>query len=86
MLDTYQISTPCPEFKNEIQDAIDAKTKPPGSLGRIEELALTIAHCQNTVKPNVDQAHLFIFAGDHGLTQEGISAWPSEVTTQMVLF
>ena len=85
MLDSYQISAPCPEFKSKIQSAIDAKTKPPGSLGRIEELALTIANCQNTLEPDVDQAHLFIFAGDHGLTEEGISAWPSEVTTQMVL-
>jgi nicotinate-nucleotide--dimethylbenzimidazole phosphoribosyltransferase len=65
--------------------AIDIKTKPPGSLGRIEELALTMSLCQNTSNPSADPARLFIFAGDHGLTAEGVSAWPSEVTTQMVL-
>ena len=68
-----------------IQKIIDNKTKPPGSLGRIEQLAHAIALCQQTETPSADPARLFIFAGDHGLTEEGVSAWPSEVTTQMVL-
>ncbi len=73
------------DLKTRVMAAIDFKTKPPGSLGRIEELALKLALAQNTGAPLADPAHLFIFAGDHGLTAEGVSAWPSEVTTQMVL-
>ena len=68
-----------------VQQAIDIKTKPPGSLGRIEELALQMALAQDVDDPKADPARLLLFAGDHGLVEEGVSAWPSEVTTQMVL-
>lgn len=68
-----------------VQQAIDMKTKPPGSLGRIEELALQMALAQGVDDPKADPARLLLFAGDHGLVEEGVSAWPSEVTTQMVL-
>ncbi len=88
MLSCWPISpyrTLIPILHARIQQAIDIKTKPPGSLGRIEELALKIALCQKSLQPSADPARLFIFAGDHGLTEEGVSAWPSEVTTQMVL-
>jgi nicotinate-nucleotide--dimethylbenzimidazole phosphoribosyltransferase len=64
---------------------IDAKTKPPGSLGRIEALALQMALAQGTEAPSADPARLVIFAGDHGIVAEGVSAWPQEVTAQMVL-
>ena len=85
MLADFPIS-PIDEARRErVQGAIDNKTKPPGSLGRIEELACAIALCQKSESPSADPARLFIFAGDHGLTAEGVSAWPSEVTTQMVL-
>lgn len=85
MLAEYPISEPNRDLEQKVRTAIDCKTKPPGSLGRIEELALKIALCQNNPVPIADPARLFIFAGDHGLTSEGVSAWPSEVTTQMVL-
>lgn len=64
--------------------AVDAKTKPPGALGRIETLAIQIAGIQDSLAPCADPAQLLLFAGDHGLVAEGVSAWPSEVTTQMV--
>lgn len=67
-----------------VQAAIDIKTKPPGSLGRIEKLALQIAGAQQTLKPSAGPARLLLFAGDHGMVAEGVSAWPSEVTAQMV--
>ncbi|MEM9061347.1 MAG: nicotinate-nucleotide--dimethylbenzimidazole phosphoribosyltransferase [Pseudomonadota bacterium] len=68
-----------------VQHDIDFKTKPPGSLGRIERLALQMALAQNAERPGSDPAHLLIFAGDHGLVEEGVSAWPQDVTAQMVL-
>lgn len=72
-------------MQDDIQLAIDTKTKPPGSLGRIESLAMQMALVQGTLTPKADPAHLLIFAGDHGLVEEGVSAWPQDVTAQMVL-
>ncbi|MEM7067300.1 MAG: nicotinate-nucleotide--dimethylbenzimidazole phosphoribosyltransferase [Pseudomonadota bacterium] len=71
--------------RSRVQQAIDIKTKPPGSLGRVEQLALQMAIAQGTDEPKADPARLLLFAGDHGLVEEGVSAWPSEVTAQMVL-
>ena len=66
------------------QEKLDSLTKPLGSLGRLEELAKQI--CGITGKENPDLSHKVIFtlAGDHGVTEEGISAYPKEVTAQMV--
>ena len=85
MLDNYPIRPVDPGFLTEVRHVIDIKTKPPGSLGRIEHLAATLAGIQNTLEPAADPAELLLFAGDHGMVAEGVSAWPSEVTTQMVL-
>ena len=59
-------------------------TKPPGSLGRLEEIANRLAAIQRTVKPVVTNKRIYVVAGDHGVTAEGISAYPREVTPQMV--
>lgn len=85
MLSDLKISTPDSALGGQVQTAIDSKTKPPGSLGRIEALARQMAVAQDTDAPSADPAHLLIFAGDHGLVEEGVSAWPQEVTAQMVL-
>ncbi|SUZ31498.1 Nicotinate-nucleotide--dimethylbenzimidazole phosphoribosyltransferase [Roseibaca ekhonensis] len=69
----------------EIQSFIDAKTKPLGALGRIETLAAQIARFRNTLTPRVDTCELVIFAADHGIAAEGVSAFPQAVTQQMVL-
>lgn len=63
---------------------IDNKTKPLGALGRLEELAVQISCIQNSLTPMIRSKQLFVFAADHGITEEGVSAYPSEVTAQMV--
>ena len=65
------------------QQRLDSLTKPHGSLGKLEELARQIAVIQGKVPPRLGRKLLFVFAADHGVTQEGVSAYPKEVTAQM---
>ena len=58
-------------------------TKPPGSLGRLEELGVTLAAMQGTQQPRVDKVWITVFAGDHGVVAEGVSAFPQVVTAEM---
>lgn len=59
-------------------------TKPAGSLGALERLAIRLAAMQGTHKPNMHQAWISVFAADHGLAETGVSAFPQQVTAQMV--
>lgn len=59
-------------------------TKPAGSLGRLERLAIELAALQGTLQPAVDRVHITIFAADHGVAAEGVSAFPQAVTAQMI--
>jgi nicotinate-nucleotide--dimethylbenzimidazole phosphoribosyltransferase len=59
-------------------------TKPPGSLGRLEDLSAWLAHWQSHVPPRLDRVDILVFAGNHGVTRQDVSAYPSEVTAQMV--
>lgn len=59
-------------------------TKPPGSLGRLEEVANRVVAIQETLTPTADSAQIIVFAGDHGVTAEGVAPYPSAVTAQMV--
>jgi nicotinate-nucleotide--dimethylbenzimidazole phosphoribosyltransferase len=72
-------------FAAALRRRIDGKTKPLGALGRIEELAARIATVQGTLEPRMRTCQLTIFAGDHGLAAEGVSAYPQAVTRQMLL-
>jgi len=60
-------------------------TKPRGSLGRLEQLSIQLAGITGQLKPKVDEKAVIVMAGDHGVTAEGVSAYPAEVTPQMVL-
>lgn len=72
------------DLQNMLQRAIDDKTKPPGSLGQIESLALQIGLIQRTATPSISRATMLIFAGDHGVVRQGVSPYPQAVTAQMV--
>ena len=64
---------------------LDCLTKPLGSLGRLEEIAAKIVSIQLAAQPRVERKAVYVFAADHGITEEGVSAYPREVTQQMVL-
>src|SRR5262249_19186206 len=59
-------------------------TKPPGSLGRLEEVVAWLAHWQGRSQPRLDRVEVLVFAGNHGVVAQGVSAYPAEVTAQMV--
>ncbi len=78
------INSPDYSIKEEIQKKLDNLTKPPGSLGMLEELAQRYALIKGSTKPSLNRKVIFVFAGDHGIAEEGVSAYPREVTYQMV--
>ncbi|QAR24876.1 nicotinate-nucleotide--dimethylbenzimidazole phosphoribosyltransferase [Paracoccus denitrificans] len=66
------------------RDRQDQLTKPPGSLGRLEELAVFMAGWQGRERPKIERAQALVFAGNHGVTAQGVNPFPVEVTAQMV--
>lgn len=62
----------------------DTLTKPQGSLGRLEEVAIWLARWQGRARPQLDRMKIVVFAGSHGVTAQSVSAFPAEVTAQMV--
>lgn len=73
------------ELRQQLQTILDNKTKPQGSLGRLELLAVKLGLIQGSTQPKIERPQIRVFAADHGLAQHGTSAFPSEVTAQMVL-
>ncbi|WP_298571099.1 nicotinate-nucleotide--dimethylbenzimidazole phosphoribosyltransferase [uncultured Aliiroseovarius sp.] len=67
------------------QDRNGQLTKPPGALGRLEDLAIWYGSWRGTGRPAVNAPQVIVFAGNHGITAQGVSAFPAEVTEQMVL-
>ena len=72
------------EWYDTAQKHLDNLTKPPGSLGRLEEFARRLVAITEDARPILDKKVIFTFAGDHGIVDEGVSAYPKEVTPQMV--
>lgn len=82
---TFEIPfTANPHLEARIRARLDSLTKPQGSLGRLEALALQIGLIQSTESPKIGRKAMMIFCADHGVVEESVSPYPSEVTRQMV--
>ncbi|PFH88617.1 nicotinate-nucleotide--dimethylbenzimidazole phosphoribosyltransferase [Bacillus sp. AFS088145] len=73
------------EMGQQVREYIDTLTKPPGSLGKLEELAIHLSEMTSESFPVVSPPGVIVFAADHGVVEEGVSAFPQEVTVQMVI-
>jgi nicotinate-nucleotide--dimethylbenzimidazole phosphoribosyltransferase len=81
----FEITAPDSDVAAAARARQDRLTKPPGSLGRLEDLSVWVAACQGVCPPRQFQRpRVVVFAGDHGVTSAGVSAYPAEVTAQMV--
>jgi nicotinate-nucleotide--dimethylbenzimidazole phosphoribosyltransferase len=78
------ISAPDATVLAAARDRQTQLTKPPGSLGRLEEIGMTLAAMQGSQQPHLDKIWISVFAGDHGVVAEGISAFPQVVTSEMI--
>ena len=88
IVDFFNGHTKLPEFDqlkaSKARELQNELLKPKGSLGKLEEYAIWMAGWQKKINPSIENAHCLIFAGNHGVARKGVSAFPSEVTEQMV--
>ena len=86
MTEWYLEAAPEPdeEMRAAAQQHQDNLTKPRGALGRLEDVAVQLSAVQRTLTPKLDRAFIAVFAADHGVAAEGVSAYPQTVTAEMV--
>ncbi len=83
--DIHDVTAPDADAAAAARARQDTLTKPPGALGRLEDLSVWVASCQGSCPPRqFERARVVVFAGDHGVAKSGVSAFPPEVTAQMV--
>jgi nicotinate-nucleotide--dimethylbenzimidazole phosphoribosyltransferase len=80
----HSIQKPSQEKLQEARDYVNSLTKPIGSLGKLEDLAIQLSGITNQLYPEVSRPGIVVFAADHGISDMGVSAYPKEVTAQMV--
>src|SRR5437867_133905 len=80
-----KVQRPERDILHFLQSHLDTLTKPPGSLGRLEEFARRFGLMRGSMQLAAQKRAIFTFAADHGVSREGVSAYPREVTAQMVL-
>lgn len=82
------LNKPIKKINSDVLEQAKARqgqlTKPAGSLGRLEEIAIRLSAMQETQSPRLDHVHISVFAGDHGVAEEGVSVFPQVVTTEMI--
>lgn len=87
-MNTDWLAQPCAALNEASRAAALARqeqlTKPPGSLGKLEAIAVQLSALQGTERPQMERVHISIFAADHGVAAEGVSAFPQAVTAEMV--
>lgn len=80
----FKISSVSNDMDQELMDKINGKTKPIGALGVLEKIAFQIGKIQNSLSPKIDKPTVVVFAGDHGIADDGVSFYPKSVSYQML--
>lgn len=81
---SFEIAPAGSKLKKDIENRLNSLTKPVGSLGMLEEIAMKLGLIQGSIEPTIGKKRVYVFASDHGIMEEKVSAYPKEVTREMV--